>query len=61
MYREKLKWWEWIVYPTIWFGGLAVYGLTTEAATEIGGFIGFLIFAVATSALIIVLKKTFPK
>ena len=61
MYRENIKWWERIVYPTIWFGGLAVYGLTTEAATETGGFLGFLIFAVATSVLITILKKIFPK
>lgn len=61
LYREKLKWWEWILYPTILFLAVAVYIVIYDAAVEVGGFLGFLIIAILLYVVITVAKKMFPK
>lgn len=61
LYREKLKWWEWILYPTILFLAGAVYTIVIEAGAEVGGLLGFLLTAIVLYVVITVGKKIVPK
>ena len=61
LYRKKLKWWEWILVPTILFLAAAVYIVIYDAAVEVGGFLGYLIIAILLYVVITVAKKMFPK
>ena len=59
LYREKLKWWEKILYPSILLLAAAVYVVVYEAAVEVGGFLGYLIIAILLYVVITVAKKMF--
>lgn len=61
LYRERPKWWVWILYPSILFLAAAVYIVVYEAALEVGGFLGYVIIAILLYVVITVAKKIFPK